>query len=156
MPGSSATGRRELRNLAALAEREFRLLFTGQAISLLGTAVAPIALAFGVLDLTGSTTDLGLVLAAAAVPQVLLILFGGVFADRLPRHLVMVGSNLVSATAQGAIAVLLLTHQAQLWHLIALQVVRGVALSFFFPASQGLVPQTVGVGLLQQANASWA
>jgi predicted MFS family arabinose efflux permease len=65
----------------------------------------------------------------------------------------MVGSNLVSATAQGAIALLLLTHQAQLWHLIALQVIRGVALSFFFPASQGLVPQTVGVGLLQQANA---
>lgn len=105
------------------------------------------------LDLTGSKTDLGFVLAANAVPQVLLILFGGVFADRLPRHLVMVGSNLVSATAQGGIAVLLLTHHAQLWHLIALQVIRGVALSFFFPASQGLVPQTVRPGLLQQANA---
>ncbi|MDX6490709.1 MAG: hypothetical protein QOD43_954, partial [Gaiellaceae bacterium] len=105
------------------------------------------------LDLTGSTTDLGIVLSAAAVPQVLLILFGGVFADRLPRHLVMVGSNLISGAAQGGIAVLLLTHHAQLWHLIVLQVVRGVALSFFFPASQGLVPQTVGVGLLQQANA---
>ena len=105
------------------------------------------------LDLTGSTTDLGLVLAAGMVPQVLLILFGGVFADRLPRNLVMVGSNLISAAAQGGIAVLLLTHHAKLWHLIALQVVRGVALSFFFPASLGLVPQTVRPGLLQQANA---
>jgi predicted MFS family arabinose efflux permease len=122
-------------------------------VSLLGSAVAPIALAFGVLDLTGSKTDLGLVLSANAVPQVLLILFGGVFADRLPRHLVMVGSNLVSAGAQGGIAVLLLTHRAQLWHLVALQVVRGIALAFFFPASQGLVPQTVKPGLLQQANA---
>jgi predicted MFS family arabinose efflux permease len=122
-------------------------------VSLLGSAVAPIALAFGVLDLTGSKTDLGLVLSANAVPQVLLILFGGVFADRLPRHLVMVGSNLVSAGAQGGIAVLLLTHRAQLWHLVALQVVRGIALAFFFPASQGLVPQTVQPGLLQQANA---
>jgi MFS family permease len=136
-----------------LAEREFRLLFTGQMVSLLGTAVAPIALAFGVLDLTGSKTDLGFVLATSMVPQVLLILFGGVFADRLPRNLVMVGSNVISAAAQGGIAVLLLTHRAQLWHLIALQVVRGIALAFFFPASQGLVPQTVRPGLLQQANA---
>lgn len=115
--------------------------------------MAPIALAFGVLDLTGSKTDLGLVLAANWVPQLLLVLFGGVFADRLPRHLVMVGSNLLSAAAQGGIAVLLLTHQARLWHLIALQVFRGVAMSFFFPASQGLVPETVRPGLLQQANA---
>jgi MFS family permease len=138
--------------LGPLAEREFRILFTGQLVSLLGTAVAPIALAFGVLDLTGSQTDLGLVLAANWVPQLVLILFGGVFADRLPRHLVMVGSNAVSAAAQGAIALLLLTGSAQLWQLIALQVVRGAAFSFFFPASQGLVPQTVSASSLQQAN----
>lgn len=141
------------RRLGPLAEREFRLLFTGQLISLLGSAVAPIALAFAVLDLTGSGTDLGLVLAAAWVPQLLLVLFGGVLADRLPRHLVMVGSNLLSAAAQGVIAVLLLTHHAQLWQFLAFQIVRGIATSFFFPASQGLVPQTVSTGQLQQANA---
>ena len=138
--------------LGPLAEREFRLLFTGQLVSLLGSAVAPIALAFGVLDLTHSKSDLGFVLAANWAPQLVLILFGGVFADRLPRHLVMVGANAVSAAAQGAIAVLLLTGTAQLWHLIALQVVRGAAFSFFFPASQGLVPQTVSASRLQQAN----
>jgi MFS family permease len=93
------------------------------------------------------------VLAANWVPQLALILFGGVFADRLPRHLVMVGSNVVSAAAQGAIAVLLLTGTARLWHLIALQLLRGAAFSFFFPASQGLVPETVQPTLLQQANA---
>jgi predicted MFS family arabinose efflux permease len=136
-----------------LAEREFRLLFTGQLVSLLGTAVAPIALAFAILDLTGSKTDLGFVLAAAWVPQLLLVLFGGVFADRLPRHLVMVGSNLLSAAAQGTIALLLLTDHARLWHFLALQVVRGIATSFFFPASQGLIPQTVSTAHLQQANA---
>lgn len=119
---------------------------------MLGSAVAPIALAFGVLDLTGSKSDLGFVLAANWVPQLVLILFGGVFADRLPRHLVMVGANAVSAAAQGAIAVLLLTGHAKLWHLIALQVLRGAAFSFFFPASQGLVPQTVPIGELQPAN----
>jgi MFS family permease len=142
-----------LRSLGVLTAREFRLLFVGQLVSLLGTAVAPIALAFAVLDLTGSKTDLGFVLAAAWVPQLLLVLFGGVFADRLPRHLVMVGSNLLSAAAQGAIALLLLTHHAELWHLLALQVVRGVATSFFFPAAQGLVPETVPTAQLQQANA---
>ena len=119
---------------------------------MLGSAVAPIALAFGVLDLTGSKSDLGFVLAANWVPQLVLILLGGVFADRLPRHLVMVGANAVSAAAQGAIAVLLLTGHARLWHLIALQVLRGAAFSFFFPASQGLVPQTVPIGELQPAN----
>ena len=142
-----------LPRLGPLAGREFRLLFTGQLVSLLGTAVAPVALAFAVLDLTHSATDLGFVLAAGWIPQLLLVLFGGVFADRLPRHLVMVGSNLLSAGAQGAIALLLLTHHAQLWHLIALQVVRGIATSFFFPASQGLVPETVPTAQLQQANA---
>jgi MFS family permease len=140
------------RRLGPLAEREFRLLFVGQLVSLLGTAVAPIALAFAILDLTGSKTDLGFVLAAAWVPQLLLVLFGGVFADRLPRHLVMVGSNLLSAAAQGTIALLLLTEHAQLWHFLALQVVRGIATSFFFPASQGLIPETVSTAQLQQAN----
>jgi len=119
---------------------------------MLGSAVAPIALAFGVLDLTGSKSDLGFVLAANWVPQLVLILFGGVFADRLPRHLVMVGANAVSAAAQGTIAALLLSGDAKLWHLIVLQVVRGAAFSFFFPASQGLVPQTVPAAQLQQAN----
>jgi predicted MFS family arabinose efflux permease len=65
---------------------------------------------------------------------------------------VMVGANAVSAAAQGAIALLLLTGTAHLWHLIALQVLRGAAFSFFFPASQGLVPQTVSASRLQQAN----
>ena len=119
---------------------------------MLGTAVAPIALAFGVLDLTGSKSDLGFVLAANWVPQLVLILLGGVFADRLPRHLVMVGANGISAAAQGTIAALLLTGHAKLWHLIALQVLRGAAFSFFFPASQGLVPETVPIGELQPAN----
>jgi MFS family permease len=119
---------------------------------MLGTAVAPIALAFGVLDLTGSKSDLGFVLAANWVPQLILILLGGVFADRLPRNLVMVGANGVAAAAQGTIAALLLTGQAKLWHLIALQVLRGASFSFFFPASTGLVPETVPIGELQPAN----
>ena len=72
--------------LGALQEREFRLFFTGQLVSLLGDAVTPFALAWAVLDLTGSARDLGFVIAAKTAPLVIFLLVGGVFADRLPRR----------------------------------------------------------------------
>jgi MFS family permease len=106
-----------------------------------------------VLDLTGSRSDLGIVLAAQTVPMILFLLIGGALADRLPRNGVMVGTNLVNAAAQGATAVLVLTHAARIWHLVALQLLAGTARAFFFPASQGVVPQTVPAELLQEANA---
>ena len=139
--------------LGPLGEREFRLLFLGRALSLFGSAFAPIALAFAVLDLTGSASDLGLVVAAGFVPQIIFILVGGIWADRLPRHHVMVVSDLVAGGAQAAIAVLVLTGVAEIWQLVVLQVVRGVATSFFFPAAQGIVPQIVSARVLQEANA---
>ena len=88
-------------SLAPLREREFRLLFAGRTISFLGTAMAPVALAFAVLDLTGSKTDLGLVLAARSIPQIVFLLVGGVWADRLSRHRVMVASNVLSGPRAG-------------------------------------------------------
>jgi MFS family permease len=139
--------------LSPLGEREFRLLFLGRTTSLFGSAFAPIALAFAVLELTGSASDLGLVIAAGFVPQIFFILIGGIWADRLPRHHVMVVSDLVAGGAQAAIAVLVLTGAAEIWHLVALQVIRGIATSFFFPAAAGIVPQTVSARLLQEANA---
>jgi predicted MFS family arabinose efflux permease len=138
--------------LGPLREPQFRLLFSGQVISLAGSAMAPIALAFAVLGI-GSPSDLGLVLASSWIPQIVFILVGGVWADRLPRHLVMTAANLLSGAAQAGVAVLLLLHVTQLWQLIALQVVRGIAISFFFPASQGVVPHIVEPDHLQQANA---
>ena len=134
--------------------RDFRLLFAGELVSLLGIAVAPIALAFAVLDLTGSATDLGYVLAAGWAPQVVFILIGGVLGDRLPRNLVMVGANLLSAVAQGAAAGLLLAGAAHVWQLALLQAVRGTATAFFFPAAQAVVPEIVETELLQPANAT--
>ena len=139
--------------LAPLRHREFRLLFTGRATTILGSAMAPVALAFAVLDITGSKTDLGLVLAARALPQLLFLLVGGIWADRLPRHRVMVASDLVSGASQAAVAALLITGNAEIWHLVAFGIVNGTSTAFFFPASQGIVPQTVPPGLLQQANA---
>jgi len=139
--------------LAPLRERDFRLLFLGRTVSFAGSAMAPVALAFAVLELGGSATELGLVLAIAILPQVFFLLIGGVIADRFPRHLVMVGSNLVAGVAQAVAAYLLLTGKAEIWHLAVIALVRAVASSFFFPAMQGIVPQTVPTEQLQPANA---
>jgi MFS family permease len=141
--------------LGPLREREFRLLFAGRTISMAGSAMAPVALAFAVLNtLHGSATELGIVLAARQVPTVLFLLFGGVISDRLPRHRVMVASNLASGASQAVVAVLLLSGRATIWELAALAAINGSASAFFFPASTGIVPQTVPIPMLQQANAT--
>ncbi|MDQ2965875.1 MAG: MFS transporter [Chloroflexota bacterium] len=142
----------DLRN-GPLGQRAFRLLFLGRTTSFIGNAFANVALAFAVLELTGSKADLGYVLAARSLPQVIFLLAGGIWADRLPRHLVMVTSNVVSSLSQGAIAVLLLLGHAQIWQLMALAAVNGMSSAFFFPASVGIVPQTVPRSMLQSANA---
>ena len=121
--------------LGPLREREYALLFTGRAVSQIGSAMAPVALAFAILDLTGSTTDLGVVLAVRQLAVVVLVLYGGVWADRLPRHLVMVWSNVVSGLSQGIVAVLLLSHHAGIPALAVFAAVNGASSAFFFPAS---------------------
>jgi|GEM_PF-3112184 len=153
MRDSGATGTRERRSAAPLREREFRLLFAGRTVSLLGNAIAPVALAFAVLDLTGSKTDLGLILAAREIPLVVFLLAGGVWADRLPRNRVMVGANVVSGLSQVTVAALLIVGEAEIWQLAALAAVNGGASAFYFPASGGAVPQTVPESMLQEANA---
>jgi MFS family permease len=134
-------------------QREFRLLFLGRTTSIAGNAFANVALAFAVLDLTGSKADLGFVLAARSLPQVVFLLAGGIWADRLPRHRVMVASNVLSGLSQSAVAALLLSGHARVWHLAALAAVNGASSAFFFPASTGIVPQTVPRPMLQSANA---
>ena len=138
--------------LGALREREYRLFFAGQTVSLLGDGMVGVALSFAVLDLTGKVADLGYVFAASSLPLVAFLLVGGVFADRLSRRAVMVGADVVRFAAQGATAALLLTGHARLWELIVLQVVRGAASAFFNPSLTGLTPQLVSGEHLQQAN----
>ncbi|MBD0348004.1 MAG: MFS transporter [Thermoleophilia bacterium] len=142
-----------LGRLGALSEPQFRRYFIGQATSYLGDGLLPVAISFAVLDLTGSASDLGFVLAARMVPVVAFLLVGGVWADRLPRHLVMLASDAGRGGVQTALAVLLLTGTAELWHLLALQAVYGVAEAFWRPASTGLLPTIVSPGRLHQANA---
>ena len=136
-----------------LGERNFRRYFVGQTTSYLGDGLLPVAVSFAVLDLTGSASDLGLVLAARMVPVVLFLLVGGVWADRLPRHLVMLASDIVRGAVQAVLAVLLLTGTAELWHLLVLQALYGVGEAFMRPAATGLLPSLVAGERLQQANA---
>jgi predicted MFS family arabinose efflux permease len=139
-------------SFAALREREFRLLFTGQLISLLGDSFTSIALAFAVLSI-GSASDLGYVFAAKSIPLVTFLLVGGVFADRLSRRAVMLTADVVRLGTQGGTAALFLTHSAHVWQVALLQAVSGTATAFFNPASTGLTPMTVSAERLQQANA---
>lgn len=136
----------------ALAVRNFRLLFGARAISFFGTNVVPVALAFAVLDM-GGASDLGLVLAARTLAQIAALLVGGVAGDRLPRRLVLIGSDSANAAIQVFMGFLLISGHAEIWHLMALQLAGGAASAFHSPASSGLVPQVVPQPLLQQANA---
>ncbi len=140
--------------LAPLRDRPFRLLYAGQLVSLLGDGMAPVALAFAVLQITGSASDLGWVLAARSGALVSLLLIGGVIADRVKsRRLLMVAADLVRFVAQSVTAALVLSGTAQLWELLILQAAYGAGMALFYPAITGLIPATVRPGALQQANA---
>jgi len=150
VPGTSSppAGRLNL-----LRIRDFRNVFLAQSISVFGDGITPVALTFAVLGLTGSATDLGLVLAAQSLPLAALALVGGVWADRLPRAALMVASDLIRAAVQITGAVLLLSGAAQIWQLAILAAVHGAAEAFFRPAAGAIMPQIVPAPRLQQANA---
>jgi MFS family permease len=138
----------------ALRERQFRLLWLGQATSTLGDGLVPVALAFAVIQsLDRGPTALGIVLAAQSLPLVVFVLAGGVWADRLPRQMVMLVSDSVRGLVQVTLAVLLLTETAEVWQLASLMAIYGTAQAFFQPAATGLVPATISPQRLQQANA---
>ena len=139
--------------LAPLRERNFRLLWTGQAVSAAGDSLVLVALAFATLSVAHTASALGAVLAASTFANVIALPLGGVWSDRLPRQLVMLTSDGVRAAVHGVMAVLLITGHAQLWQLVVQAVLYSFAEGFFTPASGALVPQTVSAPHLQQANA---
>lgn len=136
-----------------LQSRNFRLLIACNIISVTGTSVAVVAIPFAVLAIGGTAADIGYVAAASLIPVIAFLLFGGVIGDRLPRHQVMAAANALQALAQAASATLVLTSTARVWELAALAAARGIGVGFYFPASAGLLPQTVPAGQLAQANA---
>lgn len=141
-------------SLAPLRERNFRFYFASRFVNTLGNAMASVALAFAVLEVTDDDpAALGLVLAAHTVPMVALLLWGGVLADRFSRAVVLQVSNLTSAASQGAIAFLVVTGAAELWMLVALSAVHGIVSAAGLPAMAGILPSLVPRAELQRANA---
>ena len=139
--------------LGVLRHRDFRLLWFAQSSSVIGDSIVTVALALFVIDLTGSATDLGVVLAAHALPLVGFLLIGGVWADRLPRQRVMIVTDVVRFGLHALLAVLIISGELRIWQLVVIEMLFGTAEAFFRPAASGLVPQTVPEAEIQEANA---
>jgi MFS family permease len=136
-----------------LRSRNFRLLVACDVVSLAGTSIASVAIPFAVLAIHGTGSDVGFVATAGLLPLVLFLLLGGVVADRLPRHQVMIAADLLQGAAQTAAAVVVLTGTAHVWELGACAAFCGTGLGFYYPASTGLLPQTVPAHQRAQAVA---
>ena len=138
--------------LRPLAIRDFALLWTGAAVSLLGDGVYIVAIAWQVYELSDSPAALSLVGVAWTLPMAAFLLVGGVVSDRFDRRRVMIATDLLRAVAVTTIAALSLTGSLELWHLFLLAIVFGTGDAFFGPAFNATVPQIVPQRMLVQAN----
>jgi MFS family permease len=139
--------------LRVLRHKDFRYLYLGQSASAVGDQVVVVALALYITQRTGSATDLGLVLAAQTVSMVALLLFGGVWADRLPRQKIMVAADVARAVLHGLLAVLVLTVGAGVLEMVVIEFMFGAARAFFQPAYTGLMAQVTPAEEIQDARA---
>ena len=135
-----------------LGIRNFRLLWIGEGISLLGDQFYLIALPWLVLLLTGNALAVGTVLAIAGIPRAVFMLLGGALTDRFTPRKLMISSNMVRFVLTGLLAVLVLTGLIQTWMLFAFALVFGLADAFYYPAQTSIVPQLVSKDQLQAGN----
>lgn len=131
----------------------FRRFVSANLISATGSAMAPLALAYSVIEQGGGAGSLGVVLAANTVPTIVFLLVGGLFADRLSRSRILFLGNLLAAGAQGALAIIVAGGHATTASIAVCGFVSGTAASFILPATQGAIAQIVPTEQLQQANA---
>lgn len=141
-----------MRSPEALRNAAFRSYLAAQSVSSLGSAMSMLAVTFAILRLGGSATELGVVLAAGTVPALLFVLLGGVAGDRWERRRILIASDLVMTATVGALAVLMLTGNAEIWHFLVGELVGGTAMAFTGPAAVGLLPTIVEEDMLQSAN----
>jgi MFS family permease len=136
-----------------LGQRDFRMLWIAQSASVIGDNIVLVALSLFIIERTHSATDLGLILAAQALPLVAFLLVGGVWADRLPRHRVMIATDLVRFALHTLLAALIFAGTVALWQVIVIEMLFRTAEAFFRPAANGLLPQTVPEQDIQPATA---
>lgn len=152
--GDSPRRRGRLVPAVLRAEPQFRLLFAGGALSVIGDRVTLVALPFGVLAAGGDVSDVGLVAAAQFIPFLLLALPAGVIADRGRRKWILVVSDALCGVLQGIAAILLLAGVAEVWHLAMIALAFGALQALGMPAISGFIPQTLADHRnIQPANA---
>jgi DHA3 family tetracycline resistance protein-like MFS transporter len=136
----------------ALRHRPFALLWFGQTASRLGDSLYRVALAWWVLEATGSATAMGTVFIFSFTPMLLFLLVGGVAVDRLPRLRVMLSADLVNGVVMGVVALLAALRLLEIWHIYIATAVFGLVEAFFFPAYSAAVPELTPPDLLPSAN----
>ncbi len=141
-----------VRLLEPLRLREFRLLWGGMCVSLLGDGVFIVALAWQVYALSNTPTALAVVGIAMTVPTIVFLLLGGVLSDRFDRRRLMLAADVGRGLAVAVIAVLSITGALELWHMLVLVAAFGAATAFFGPAFDAIVPDVLPASLLPQAN----
>jgi MFS family permease len=141
-----------LRILEPLRHRDFRLLWIGQSVSQIGTALYYVALPFQILALGGSPLQLGLGFTIFASAQLLVILLGGALVDRLPRRRVILASDFSSGIIVGVVALVGMTGHLQISHLYVASALFGVAFSFYTPAMNAIMPELVPKDVLLAGN----
>ncbi|WP_079670586.1 MFS transporter [Mycobacteroides abscessus] len=142
------------KHLDLLQQREYRRLFIAQSLSKAGSEFSLIAVAFGILDLGGSASDLGLALMSRTLPPLFLMVVGGVLSDRIPRARLMIWADSIACLAQLGLAALFLSGTLVLPVLILCQALLGSATAIFRPAIAALIPEIVTADKLVQANSS--
>lgn len=139
--------------MSAVKVRDFRLVWAGETISLLGDQFYMVALPWLTLQLTGSGFALGAVAAAAGIPRAVFMLLGGALTDRFSPRTVMFASNSVRLMLTALITLLVLTHTVQFWMLFVAALIFGFVDAFFFPASTAIVPMIVAKEQIESGNA---
>jgi MFS family permease len=139
--------------MSALKNRDFRLVWLGESVSLLGDQFYMVALPWLTLQLTGSGLALGTVTAAAGIPRAVFMLVGGAITDRFAPRNVMLISNTMRFILTALLTLLVLTHSIQVWMLYVLAVLFGLVDAFFFPAQSAIVPQIVASDQIESGNA---
>lgn len=150
---SAAPPGRRLKLLRPFANRDFRVLWTGMAISLLGDGIYLVAIAWQVFQLSNTPAALGLVGVATMLPTVFLVLLGGVVTDRFERRRVLIAADLIRGTAVAGIGALAISGNLRLEYVFVLVACFGVGDALFGPAFRSLVPEIVPPEELVQANA---
>jgi MFS family permease len=138
---------------SVLANRDFRLLFVGRCVSLLGDGAFLVAMAWQAYTLSNAPTALSLLGIAMTVPLIALLLFGGVVSDRHRRRKVMLSADLVRAALLTLLAALAASGTLRLWQMMVIVAIYGGAQAFFDPASDAILPELVPASQLAEANA---